>query len=175
MALSNNPSLTHSFETTSHLGFSSIFIFNFLYIYYVISLYSFLFFWILSIKINLNYTTDTQKSTSYLMRDFYLKINDLGRLRSNLYTTRDYFNFPVSEWLLFNVNSAIFSAISWREQVIFQWEYDEVHFVLDQLTDLDFYSAISLKQQSAVRHVAPHIILIPSQPSLCSFSLMLRA
>jgi hypothetical protein len=31
---------------------------------------------------------------------------------------------------------------------------------------LDFYSASSLKQQSAGRHVAPlgHIILIPSQP-----------
>jgi hypothetical protein len=25
-----------------------------------------------------------------------------------------------------------FSAISWREQVNFQWEDDEVHFVLDQ-------------------------------------------
>ena len=32
--------------------------------------------------------------------------------------------------------------------------------------ELDFYSASSLKQQSADRHVAPlgHIILIPSQP-----------
>ena len=68
-----------------------------------------------------------------------------------------------------------FSAISWREQVNFQWEDDddddddddkEVRFVLDQHAELDFYSASSLKQQSAVRHVAPlgHIILIPSQP-----------
>jgi hypothetical protein len=42
-----------------------------------------------------------------------------------------------------------------------------VHFVLDQHTELDFYSASSLKQQSADRHVAPlgHIILIPSQPA----------
>ena len=33
-------------------------------------------------------------------------------------------------------------------------------------TELDFYSANSLKQQSAGIHVAPlgHIILIPSQP-----------
>jgi len=37
----------------------------------------------------------------------------------------------VSEWLLFNVNSVI-SAISWREQVNFQWNDDEVCFVLDQ-------------------------------------------
>ena len=39
-------------------------------------------------------------------------------------------------------------------------------FELDQHTELDLYSAISLKQQSADRHVAPlgHIIPIPSQP-----------
>jgi hypothetical protein len=48
----------------------------------------------------------------------------------------------------------------------FQWDDDEVRFVLDQHTELDFYSATSLKQQSVGRHVAPlgHIILIPSQP-----------
>jgi hypothetical protein len=32
----------------------------------------------------------------------------------------------VSEWLLFIAN---FSAISWREQVNFQWDDDEVRFV----------------------------------------------
>jgi hypothetical protein len=48
----------------------------------------------------------------------------------------------------------------------FLWDVDEVRFVLDQYAELDFYSASSLKQQSAGRHVAPlgHIILIPSQP-----------
>jgi hypothetical protein len=58
------------------------------------------------------------------------------------------------------------SAILWREQVNFQWDDDEVRFVLDQHAELDFYSASSLKQQSAGRHVTPlgHIILIPSQP-----------
>jgi hypothetical protein len=59
------------------------------------------------------------------------------------------------------------SAISWREQVNFQSDDDdEVNFVLDQHADLDFYSARSLKQESADRHVAPlgHIILITSQP-----------
>jgi hypothetical protein len=47
-----------------------------------------------------------------------------------------------------------------------------VRFVLDQDVECSFYSASSLKQQSASRHVAPlwHIILIPS-----SFSLILRA
>jgi hypothetical protein len=51
----------------------------------------------------------------------------------------------------------------WHEQVNFQWNDDEVGFVLDQHAELDFYSASSLKQQSTDRHVAPlgHIILIP--------------
>jgi hypothetical protein len=40
---------------------------------------------------------------------------------------------------------------------------------------MDFYSALSLKQLSTDRHVAPlgHIILIPTR--LCSFVLMLQA
>ena len=77
----------------------------------------------------------------------------------------------VIEWLLFKVNSAI-SAISWREQVCFQWKDDDVRFVLDQDVECYVYSASSLKEQSAGRHVAPlwHIILIPS-----SFYLILRA
>jgi hypothetical protein len=63
-------------------------------------------------------------------------------------------------------NPSAFSAILWREQVNFQWDDDEVRCVLDQNAELDFYSANSLKQQSADRHVAPlgHIILIPNQP-----------
>ena len=76
----------------------------------------------------------------------------------------------VSERWLFNANSANFQL----EQVNFQRDDDEVRFVLDQHAGLDFHSASSLKQQSTGRYVAPlgHIILIPS---LCSFSLMLRA
>jgi len=60
-----------------------------------------------------------------------------------------------------------FPAISWREQVNFQRDDDEVRFVLDHDAELDFYSPSSLKQQSVGRHVAPlgHIILIPSQPA----------
>ena len=47
------------------------------------------------------------------------------------------------------------------------WDDDAVCFVLDQHTELDFYSASSLKQQSEGRHAAPlgHIIMIPSQPA----------
>ena len=56
--------------------------------------------------------------------------------------------------------------MSWWEQVNFQWDDDEVRFVLDQHAELDFNSVNSLKQQSVGRHVAPlgHNILIPSQP-----------
>jgi len=59
-----------------------------------------------------------------------------------------------------------FSAISWREQVNVQWDDDEIGFVLGQHAELDFYSARSLKQQSAGRHDAPlgHIMLIQNQP-----------
>ena len=66
-------------------------------------------------------------------------------------------------WLLFNTNSAMFQ---WREQANFQWDDDEVHFVLNKNTELDFYSASSLKQMSVDRQVAPLwlIMLILSQP-----------
>jgi hypothetical protein len=49
-----------------------------------------------------------------------------------------------------------------REQVCFQWNDDDVRFVLDQDVEFYFYSASSLKQQSAGRPVAPlwHIILL---------------
>ena len=73
----------------------------------------------------------------------------------------------VSEWVIVVANSAFFFlAISWREQVNFHWDDDEVCFILDQHAELDFHSGSSLKQLSVGRHVAPlgHIILIPSQP-----------
>jgi hypothetical protein len=46
-----------------------------------------------------------------------------------------------------------------------EMNHDDVCFVLDQHAELDFYSACSLKQQSAGRHVAllRNIIHIPSQ------------
>ena len=37
----------------------------------------------------------------------------------------------VSEWLLFNANSSIFQLYQ-QEQVNFQWDDEELHFVLDQ-------------------------------------------
>jgi len=58
----------------------------------------------------------------------------------------------VSEWLLFNANSAIFQLYHGENKLIFQWDDDETHFVLNQHAELDFYCVISLKQQSADRH-----------------------
>jgi hypothetical protein len=56
-------------------------------------------------------------------RQFYIQIRDLHTV---------YMFILKNEWLLFNTNSAIFSAIWWREQGNFQWDDDEVHLVLDQ-------------------------------------------
>ena len=64
------------------------------------------------------------------------------------------------------ISCTIHGKIACVKQVNFQWNDDEVHFVLEQYAQLDSYSASSLKQQSVDRHVTPlgHIILIPSQP-----------
>ena len=87
------------------------------------------------------------------------------------------FSSETSEWVIVALRQlSNFSAISWREQVNFHWDDDEVRFVLNQLAELDFNSASSLKQQSAGRHVSQlgHIILIPCQPVFALSSLMLR-
>jgi hypothetical protein len=46
------------------------------------------------------------------------------------------FNFYYGgyEWVIIIVQRQLsnFSAFSWREEVNFQWDDDEVHFVLDQ-------------------------------------------
>jgi hypothetical protein len=72
----------------------------------------------------------------------------------------------VSEWLFFSAKWAMFSAISWREQVTFQWDNDVFRSVLGRQTrEVEFNSVSSLKQQSTDRLVVPlgHSILIPSQ------------
>ena len=59
-----------------------------------------------------------------------------------------------------------------REQVNFQWDDDEVRFVLDQHALMDVNNTSSLKQQSTDRHVASlgHINLFPivNFPFICS-------
>jgi len=100
-------------------------------------------------------------------------------LFQSLYNVSDsnIFIYPVI-WeikLLSILYSHLFANVNMYLLSIFQLFYDQnklrfdddddVLFVLDQHTELDFYSASSLKQQSAGRHVAPigYIILIPSQ------------
>jgi hypothetical protein len=60
---------------------------------------------------------------------------------------------------------SIFQLFYDQNKLRFDDDDDDVLFVLDQHTELDFYSASTLKQQSAGRHVAPigYIILIPVQ------------
>jgi len=62
-------------------------------------------------------------------------------------------------------NVQFFSNIIARTNDI-QRDYNDVRFVLDQHDKLDFYRAISLKQQSTDRHVAP-------LGYICSFSLIM--
>jgi hypothetical protein len=76
----------------------------------------------------------------------------------------------VSKWLLFYANSSIFQLYHGEPaQDNFEWDDDEIRFVLDQHAELVFFhSSSSLKQQSAGKAVAPlgHIIIIPSKPVL---------
>ena len=60
---------------------------------------------------------------------------------------------------MFNANSVIFNYIMARTSYI-QWIDDDTHFALNKHAELDFYSAISLRQQYTGGHVAPlgHII-----------------
>jgi hypothetical protein len=50
-----------------------------------------------------------------------------------------------------------------NNKLIFNGDNDGVRFVSYQHAELDIYSVVSLKQQSADRHVAPleHIIMFP--------------
>ena len=76
-----------------------------------------------------------------------------------------YFDNNLSEWVIIVLTPTqqFFSYIMARTSF---WWVDDVRFVLYQHAELDIYSASSLKQQSAGKHVAPlgHIILITSQP-----------
>ena len=62
--------------------------------------------------------------------------------------------------------SAIFQLYYDENTLFLNDDHEEVRFVLDQHTELDLYSASSLKQQSADRYLSPlgHIMPIPSQP-----------
>ena len=94
---------------------------------------------------------------------------DIGGIVINRHCLTFLFIIYRSEWLLFNANSAIFQLYHGENKLWMRWWWGL--FVLDQHAELDFYSASSLKQQSADKHVAPlgHIILIPNQPVFVLF------
>ena len=48
---------------------------------------------IFPIEIEVKNTTDTDRSASYI--DLHLDVDSKGRLRTNFYDKRDYFNFPI--------------------------------------------------------------------------------
>ena len=104
--------------------------------------------------INLRFTLER-----YCNLDVYKTYHSLNQLISiiNIFLW-------MSQWLLFNVNSAIIQLYRGENKLIF----NEM-MMRSRLTRLVwfFYSASSLKLQSADRHVAPlgHIILILSQPA----------
>ena len=78
----------------------------------------------------------------------------------------------ISKWLLFSANS----AISWREQVNFQSDDDDVRFILDQHADLDFDSVNSRNNSPRIDMSSTRTYYFYSEStSLCSFSSMLRA
>jgi hypothetical protein len=82
----------------------------------------------------------------------------IDKLSNQFYIADNKQNFPadpkvnkfdiwliVSELLLYDANSANFPAISWREQVNFQWNDDEVRFGLSWI-----FSHSSLKHETTV-------------------------
>ena len=88
------------------------------------------------------------RQSSLTIKVFYAGLHAQRSLSKKTVTTFlmknfDHVNWPlkewVSEWLLLNANSSIciqvlfnnFSAISWREQANYQWNDDEVRFVLE--------------------------------------------
>jgi hypothetical protein len=81
------------------------------------------------------------------------------RCTENRYTFKSSY-FHTTEWMIVALRQGInFSAISWREQVTFRWDYA-------MFAGLEFFSASSLRKQSAGgKHVSPlaQIILILSQ------------
>ena len=58
-----------------------------------------------------------------------------------------------------------FSVFSQRQEVTFQWDVDDVHFVLEKQDQLDFYGPSFTETSLCVdMSCYSHIILILSQP-----------
>jgi len=61
----------------------------------------------------------------------------------------------VSEWLLFNATFNNISVIQWQEQVSFQWDDDEAHFVLDQMLSWIFIEPVHWNNSLRI-DMSPH-------------------
>jgi hypothetical protein len=88
------------------------------------------------------------------------------------------YNFMIKTYIcaFTKLKGSNFTATSYREQVTYQWDNEEICFVLDQHAKLDFYSASSLKQQSVnIGHSSQTYYADFKPNSFCSYSLMLHA
>jgi hypothetical protein len=63
----------------------------------------------------------------------------------------------LSEWLLFNANSAIFQLYHGENDIFI--EDDEIRFVLDQHAELDLYSTSSLKLEAQCWSICKNLLL----------------
>jgi hypothetical protein len=74
------------------------------------------------------------------------------------------FYYFFSKWLLFKRQMRNFSAISWREQVTFQWNDNDVHVLLNQNSWI--FIVLAHRNNCPVVDVIQLrlIILISSQP-----------
>ena len=95
-----------------------------------------------------------------------------------LYVNASTFYTSCYQWVSDCCLTQQFSAISWPEQANFQWDDDEVYFVLDQHNMLSWIFFIMLDHWLNSLHIdmSPTRTHYPdSEPTcLCSFSLMLH-
>ena len=81
-----------------------------------------------------------------------------------------------SEWVSDCCLFSNISAISWREQVHFQWDDDEVGFVLDQHAELEFFSVTHWNNSPRLdMSLHSETLFWFELTRFCSFSLMRRA
>ena len=87
--------------------------------------------------------------------DYFWCENDRGRIIiCSALTDDDRHNR--SEWLLLNTNSVIFQPYHGENKLIFQWDNDEDHFVLDQYAQLDFFIVLAHWNNSPRIDISPH-------------------
>ena len=79
------------------------------------------------IELEIDDTTDTDKSASYL--DLHLEIDSEARLRTKLYDKRDYFNFPIVNLIYMQEHSS--SACIWSIYLSVGLLFQSLWFISD--------------------------------------------